>query len=297
MRQVLYILGLVVLLFGCYDEDVKPSTEPELIYGKYTLPQSDHEYDDDIVAFYEKYGTLLLYQFTTKDFGWSPTSNVAWDAAVDMVVDPDTWSSIKYDVLPADENYVGEQLKLLEDKWFNYFPDTIMVMLPQRILLCGRLDSVRTGLGYVPESAEDRMFTNVYSGYYHMAVNWGNAGVLTMTTEDRNLFKEEVCMTFLTKIVEELGVPDDFAMITSYSDDMREEAIYGEGILDYKHRNSPDDDWLDYLSLAITNTRQELEVDGGLLSYENIRQKYDIMVNFFKENYSFDIQAIGDDVE
>ena len=108
MKQLLYILGAIVLLSGCYDEDVKPSSKPELIYGKYTLPQGDHEYDDDIVAFYEKYETLLLYQFTTKDFGWSPTGNVAWDVAVDTVyVENDL--IIGYDVTPADENYVGEQ--------------------------------------------------------------------------------------------------------------------------------------------------------------------------------------------
>ena len=296
MKQILYILGAIILLSGCYDEDVKPSTEPELIYGKYSLPQGEHEYDDEIVDFYEKYETLLLYQFTTQDFGWSPTGNVAWDVAVDTVYAP--YSVItKYDVVPADENYVGEQLELLQDKWFSYLSDTLMMMLPQRILLCSQLDSVTGGLGYDPEVGSNRVSKNVYSGYYHMAVNWGNINVLTMMAEDRNLFKEEVCLTFLTKIVDELGMPDDFAMVTSYSSNILEGAIYEEGILDYDHRNSPAEDWLDYLALVIRNTEQELEAADGLLSYEKIRQKYDIMVNFFKENYDFDIQAIGNDVE
>lgn len=296
MKQLLYILGSIVLLSGCYDEDVKPSTEPELIYGKYSLPQGAHEYDDDIVAFYEKYETLLLYQFTAKDFGWSPTDNIVWDVAVDTVYAP--YEVIhKYDVAPADENYVGELLELLQDKWFTYLSDTLMMMLPQRILLCSRLDYVTGGLGYDPKGGEDRQLTNAYSGYYHMAVNWGNADVVSMTTDERNLFKEDVCITFLKKIVEDLGRPDDFAMNTSYSSNMLEDAIYEEGILDYEHRNSPEEDWLDYLELAIRNTRQELEAADGLLNYEKIRQKYDIMVNFFKENYDFDIQAIGDDVE
>lgn len=296
MKQLLYILGAIVLLSGCYDEDVKPSTEPELIYGKYTLPQGDHDYDDDIVAFYEKYGTLLLYQFTAKDFGWSPTGNVAWDVAVDTIVGDDT-GSYKHDAVPADENYVGEQLELLQDKWFSYLSDTLMRMLPQRILLCSRLDTVTMGLGRDPVDESERMRGNVYSGYYHMAVNWGNPDVLAMTAEERNSFKEDVCLTFLTKIVDELGRSDDFDMITSYNSNMLESAIYEEGILDYSHRTSPTEDWLDYLALVIKNTQQELEAEGGLLSYEKIRQKYDIMVNFFKENYDFDIQAIGNDVE
>lgn len=296
MKQLLYILGTIVLLSGCYDEDVKPSTEPELIYGKYSLPQGDHDYDEGIVDFYEKYGTLLLYRFSVKDFGWSPTDNVVWDVTVDTVYAP--YEIIrKYDVVQSDENYVGEQLELLQDKWFKYLSDTLMMMLPQRILLCSRLDSVTGGLGYDPSVGEYRQMKNAYSGYYHMAVNWGNADVMTMTTDERNLFKEDVCITFLAKIVNELGRPDDFAMITSYSDNVLEDAIHEEGLLDYEHRNSPNEDWLDYLELAIRNTQQELEAEGGLLSYEKIRQKYDIMVNFFKENYDFDIQAIGNDVE
>ena len=172
-----------------------------------------------------------------------------------------------------------------------------MMMLPQRILLCSRLDSVTGGLGYDPSVGEFRQAKNVYSGYFHIAVNWGNADVLAMTTEGRNLFKEEVCIAFLTKIADDLGRPDDFSMVTSYSNDISNDAIHEEGLLDYEHRNSPEDDWLDYLELAIRNTQQELEAEGGLLSYEKIRQKYDIMVNFFKENYDFDIQVIGDDVE
>ena len=51
MKKVLGLfLGGLLLLAGCYDEgSLNPSPEPELIYGKYTLPQGDHDYDDDIL--------------------------------------------------------------------------------------------------------------------------------------------------------------------------------------------------------------------------------------------------------
>ena len=45
MKKVLGLfLGGLLLLAGCYDEgSLNPSPEPELIYGKYTLPTTiDH---------------------------------------------------------------------------------------------------------------------------------------------------------------------------------------------------------------------------------------------------------------
>lgn len=147
MKKILCLFLGCVLFISCYDEGkIKPSEEPELIYGKYTLPQGDHDYDDDIVAFYKKYGSLLLYKFTTKDFGWSPTGNVAWDITTDTIIIPGAGS--KYDAQPADELYVSNQLELLQDKLFNYLSDTLMSCLPQKILLCSTLDLVPIGLGY-----------------------------------------------------------------------------------------------------------------------------------------------------
>ena len=63
-----------------------------------------------------------------------------------------------------------------------------------------------------------------------------------------------------------------------------------------------DEDWLDYLKLAIENSKESLEAEGGMLHASvdvngKIREKYTIMVDFLKSKYGFDIQAIGDDIE
>ena len=83
---------------------------------------------------------------------------------------------------------------------------------------------------------------------------------------------------------------------------MAEGDIYAEGILDYNNRNSVDKDWFDYIKLAIENSIEDLEAEGGVLNpavdvNNKIREKYTIMTNFFKDRYKFDIQAIGNDVE
>lgn len=300
-KFTLYLLMACIAMTACYDEgELKPSEEPELIYGKYTLPQGDHDYDDDIVKFYHDYSSLILYKFTSKDFGWFPTGNVDFDITKDTVIIPG--GGRKYDVLPANEEYVGKQLELLHDKWFGYLSDTLMLMLPQKILLCERLDWVECGLGHAPVAPSERGTVNVYSGFYHIAVNWGNEKILTMTPEERNLFKIDVCTAYLDKIRSTLGSPESFFIVTKYSDNITADKIYENGILDLNHRTSKEDDWFDYIKLAIANPISKLEGEGGVLNPAVdvnglIRQKYDIMVNFFKTVYKFDIQAIGNDVE
>ena len=300
MKEILWLFFGCVLLVSCYDEgELKPSEAPELIYGKYTLPQGTHDYDDDIVAFYKQYNSLILYKFTSKDFGWFPTGNFAWDAAVDTV--ERTGGVPKYDAQVADELYVGEQLQLLRDKLFDYLPDTLMHLLPQKLLLCSVLDAVPVGLGYNPKP-EERQALNVYSGFYHLAINWGNAKILTMTPEERNQFKMDVCVAYMDAVVGSLEKPEEFFMVSHYTEEIDEDQIYANGFLDYEHRLKLDEDWFDYLKLAIENSQESLEAEGGMLHASvdvngKIRKKYTIMVNFLKSKYNFDIQAIGDDIE
>ena len=301
MKKILGLfLGCSLLLTGCYDGgNLTPSSEPELIYGKYSLPQGEHDYDDDIVEFYKKYTSLLLYKFTSKDFGWTPTANIAWNIETDTIVIPGAPN--KYDAQPADELYVKAQLQLLEDKLFSYLSDTLMQLLPQRILLCSTLNVVPVGLGYNPKP-EERTPLNVYSGFYHIAVNWGNEKILTMTAEERNQFKIDVCTAYFGFVVSSLETPLEFFQVSNYNSDITADKIYANGILDYDNRTSLMNDWFDYIKLAIGNSLEELEAEGGLLHASvdangKIREKYMIMVNFFKTKYKLDLQAIGNDIE
>lgn len=300
MKNILCLFLECFLLLGCYDEGVIDSSkEPELIYGKYSLPQGNHDYDDNIVAFYKSYSSLLLYKFTAKDFGWFPTGNISWNEAKDTVLHGGALD--KYDAQPADELYVGEQLKLLQDKLFDYLSDTLLRCLPQKILLCSVLDKVPAGLGYSPKP-EEREKLNVFPGFYHIAVNWGNDKIMTMTAEERNQFKKDVCIAYFEAIVNSLDSPIEFFMVSNYSEDISVDDIYANGLLDHEHRTKLNDDWFDYLKLAIENSISSLEAEGGALHESidingKIRDKYTIMVNFLKSRYNFDIQAIGNDVE
>ena len=129
-----------------------------------------------------------------------------------------------------------------------------------------------------------------------------------MTAEQRNEFKVEMCKTFLRYIYPDadsgndlLGRPDLFATVSTYSND-NSSGEYANGILNSEHKNSIREDWFDYIIAIVSNSYAELTAEGGILNAEvdvngKIREKYDIMVNFFKTEHNFDIQAIGNDVE
>lgn len=304
MRLNIKILLLVIISLGtsCNEEDkVIVSDIPELIYGKYTLPQGDHEFDDEIVKFYADYHSLLLYKFSKKDFEWNVTGSILWNPVSDT-----TGGGYEYEV--ADEMYVGAQLDLLHNKCFNYFPkEWLKALLPQRILLCSKLNRVGENLSHYPTEA-DKYFQHGVQGYCHFAVNWGNADILSMTAEDRNTFKIEMCKLFLRYIFPSTGNGEDrlkrpklFETISSYTDDY-ESGNYTNGILDPNHRTSVREDWFDYLIMVISTPYSELISEGGMLSPAvdiegKIRKKYDILVNYFLEEHGFDIQQIGNDVE
>lgn len=293
---------LACINISCYDEkSITPTEAPEGIYGKYTLPQGDHAYDDGIVDFYKKHETLILYKFEDRDFWWIPTGDIRWEFYENGVD-----RTMGYEAVPADEAYVGNQLELLNQAWFKFFADsTITRIMPQKILLTSRLDLVNMGEGYPVE--EDYEPLNCYSGYDYIAVNWGNEKILTMDADAWRSFKSDVCYMFLDRATSKnmIGNSAIFRSISNYGLDFPEsdtQRLYGNGFLDYEHKNSPDKDWMGYLNAIIYHTQEELEGEGGILSSAidingRIREKYTIMIDFFKSEYNIDLQAIGNAVK
>ena len=82
------------------------------------------------------------------------------------------------------------------------------------------------------------------------------------------------------------GISSRIFMVSNYSDNISADDIYANGILNHYHRTSLENDWFDYLKLAIENSINDLEAEGGVLSESvdvngKIREKYTIMIDFF----------------
>lgn len=290
-----WLMLFVLVATGCYKENnPEPSPEPEAIYGKYTLPQGNHDYDPEISEIYKKYGTLLLYRFEDKDFWWAVSEDIRWKYQEGNGV------VSGYEAAPADENYVGQQMELIKSKFLNYFPESFLKRaLPLKILLTSYLNYVPNQDNYPTDG--DRQFRNVYWGLDYLGVNWGNEKILTMTAAERNTFKSEICYILLEnfyKKTRENAV--DFFSVSSYASGVSNTPE--NGFIDGEVGNNPDKDWLSFIKAITSTPYDDMVADGGILhpwvdTDGKIRRKYDIMTGFFKQTYQIDLQAIGNDVE
>ena len=199
----------------------------------------------------------------------------------------------------ADEEYVGEQLDLIETLFLNFYPDTTLRRcLPLKLLLCGELNW-RSVEGNVS-------LRNVYSGYDYLAFNWGNGNVLSMTNSQKNTFKYEVNNVFLTRLLDNDKIVEsaDFYEGMNYEDKVTNTNMYERGFI--KSGTKQEDDVEIYIQAILQTPYEELIAEPANNDYSNkgilhpkkdvngfIRNKYDILVNTFKENYGIDLQAIG----
>ena len=160
------LLFLSILTVSCYDEK---DLEPSNIVSSYSVPQGTHDYDDVIVDIYDQYSSCLLYKFTDKDTYWTPSGWMNGSLGEE--------GTNGYIVTPADENYVGQQVDLLQNAWFSFYSDEFLKeFLPVKIMLCSNIDSVYAEYDF------SEGFKVIYKGkgvnawynYDNICVSYGN---------------------------------------------------------------------------------------------------------------------------
>ena len=197
---LLWILGLS-LFAGCYDEDdVVPREGGEMAY---ILPQGEHDYDDEIVAYHEKYGFYPLYIFESRELYWN---NSEWVGAIDQA------GLIGED---ADTNYVRKQWEMCKSLFFQNYPDELLEKLPLKFLMCSELNNRQ----YNKRTREyDTVGIHAYSGYDYLAVNYGGQTIDTLSRRQKMYFQQELNTLFLQR---EFGngtfeIPEEFSEVCDY---------------------------------------------------------------------------------
>ena len=298
MKEVMKSIWLLLLLgslVSCSKEDaLSPTKEPE--FG-YHVPQGDHDYDIRIVDWKERCNVFILYDFDLKELYWQVTS---WN---EFVLEEGETESYTNGLVGenADENYVGQQLALVEEMFLNFYPDTLLRRcLPLKLLLCGKL-SWRAG-----SELED--FYNVYNGYDYLAFNWGNESVLAMTNEQKNTFKKDVQLAFFNRLYENgkiVPLPE-FSDGMDYHTRPTTQNMYERGLLGTDFDELLEDDYMDYVEAIVSTPYDVLtaEPESGDVTFKgilhekkdvngHILRKYTILINQFKDYYNIDLQAIG----
>ena len=301
MKLPTYILTIVylssLLVTGCRKEaKLTPTTDPEDVYNGNTLPQGNHPYDADIKQLFDKYQTLFLYKYVHHDLYYNVNDD--FSGIYDTVSDNTTKGG--YFDVPADEGYIGALLDTLKNVWLNYYPDSLLKKgLPQKVFLVDSFYFAYPGPGKPVDNYP--VMADVYSGGDYILAARGGARILNMTPEDRYAFKAQLNSAFLT-FAHKLGAvrpSTTWGAITDYAS-LNYLNYYALGaIYQDPYGNNPDKDWDSYMTAIVSNSYATLTSPGNILDPAVdvnglIRQRYDMMIAYFKTLFGVDLQAIGD---
>ena len=275
-----FYLGIICFLLGiaaCAED--KELKEIEDWKPEYSLPQGGNaDADAIIMQLYQEYRCYFLYEYTYYDFHYDITS---------------TNNSF---VLP-DPAHVKGSLEFLDRVWLRFYPKEFLKKhLPYRVLLAKELSGGK----------------DIFLGANTVALSFCSDTVLTESrklTYKRNIHKE--FWSYWIEDAEILDIPEEFFTLSDYTtkpkaatvrtlgyvkDDANDREIYKNSTTwpssntDANIEKRKMNDFWSYLYNMIYRTDADWAAD---LEYPLIKQKYDIIVNHFKEKYGLDIAAIG----
>jgi len=309
--SMILLVGLCYVVSSCnYDE--APLTASGIKSG-YTVPQGNHDYDSEIVDFYSRYGSCLLYKFTDKDTYWTPSG---WKNGVLGL--PAQGAATGYIVTAADEQYVGKQLDLLNKLWFGFYSDAFLKkFLPVKVMLCSKVQScvwgtTPQGFGVVGTDKP------AYYNYDNICVSYGSSSVNNLTLSDSLTIAQSINRCFMESMLgRSLSVPtNEFvsaASYTSLSTLTTNKACWARGIFPPSYSATPLADWKNFLFMMVSYPESYLtRVPKTTITDSNFTEtawegilnpakdtngllikRYTMVRNYFINNYGMDLQIIG----
>lgn len=301
---------------ACYDDEtIVPGTESERYF---TLPQGEHDYDETIMEYNDKYGFYILYDFKPEDVYWTGTN---WDEYLGSgnLVDRDNIGDNLF-VAPALPERAGELLDMCENLFFNHYPDSLLKRMPLEFFLCSRLCEIEQVYdATLEQTVYDSLRLNVYRNFHCLAVNGGSWEIDTMGREMKMKFQQDINTEFLTYLNEQgvVELCEEFTEVCDYRYQyLQGEALFAAGYLTGTSLvfnsvpNSKIADFAAYLKLitiplevlegepapigSTSTERSNPPLEGVFKRDVNglVRKKYDILIRYFTEKYGIDMQGL-----
>lgn len=217
-------------------------------------------------------------------------------------------------VKEADEAYVGQQLAWVEKIFLNFYPTTVLREgLPLKMILGKELTRYLSGseVGWISQN-------EVLSSYNSLIFSRGDKSIETLTPEEEVKIKSNLNAWFLSERLTSMVSFDKFYTKANYywvggsaASVPKANQCYALGLIKVPTSTilsiCQSDDLKSYLKMITGNSYEKLTAEpvngnfnntdytGILNQHPMIREKYDILVNIFKE-LGVDIQAIGNAV-
>ena len=282
MRKIYWIGLLIIACMGCAGNDEVGKIDP--LTPEYDLSQGTSLVDERIKDYYEQYRTYVLYDYT------------------DVELNYDLYYDCTF-VLPEVE-YVEVMLDLLEEIWIDLYPTEFhLKYMPQKIFLAAELQQVLT-----PDMSSPVFVLN---GEYTLALGDCSDVLLNMTAETKlnlkNELQKNLWNTWLNASVMEF--PDAFYKVSDYSrvasaDITSADYTRTRGFI----MDAYGSDWslfpsdfmtgtlseqLDLMSFVLGMITRSSESWAADLAYPLVKEKYDILHEWFLEKYDVDLVKVG----
>ncbi|HEY9551570.1 MAG TPA: hypothetical protein VIQ97_04725 [Prevotella sp.] len=325
MKQYNYLVAAcmaALLMAGCTDsgEDIGV---PLTIAEDYTLPQQGASAADNerIRQMYDKYGSYFLYDFTNKDAMWVQITGNASSGGRD------------YYTTLGNPNNVGAMLDFLTDTWLKYFPNEFLKKggIPYKVFMADSLYMQRDfGNGDIRKYVQNYMINGnslIVAGMNRIST------IDEKTKKTRKLELITALWTYyiaqkLIDIPQEFYSLSNYTVKPTMSDTIQwgyKSYYYSTADLDalrnrgfipkyspygynvyseiYMQYSETSDTWTNvsietlrnndyqyYLS-QIFNATDEQVIQ--FLKYPLVKQKWDLLLNYYKDKYGIDLRKIA----
>ena len=314
MRKIVYILfgACMMLVYSCA-KDVGIGAPLE-VEPDYFLPQNgaSQAANARIQKLYDDYGSYFIYEFTQKDFIWTPSAGTS-NSRVDTAV-------------MGNPMYVDEMLDFLDEIWIKHLPDAFKkgMGLPYRVLLADEIKQRRAGTGYPP--GMEYLYYDFRVVGKSITIAGLNETLRTMTPAEKLAKKNALITEIFTNYYRSHGIiafPEEFYAVSDYVNrptmpvhtttpatpppPENVEAYRERGFIpttlntytgrlnewltnDYAWTQARTNDLNSYITYLLQRTDAEI---APYLVYPKIKQKFDILVDHFKNEYGIDVRGIA----
>lgn len=312
--KIRFLFLMIIFFIGCYNEsDITPTEGDEKMFA---LPQGNHDYDEEIVAWRDSYGFYTLYLFHEDDMYWNNTN---WDERIA----PGLGGVLV--ARPADANYVKPALEMFKESFLELYPeDFIRDCMPLKIFLCSELWSAGFKTDYSTMTTyPDSTRIWAYRGYDFIAMNGVSQELDTMGMPMKLNFLKDINKIFMNILVEKgkLVMPEEFGKVSTYvyTDAPWGDLKFQRGFLntqtmkkDFSVEKAQGLDFGFYIQMVLSYSMAELEGEPAVLSqYSNdlylnytgvlnpkrdsnglVRKKYEIIVDYIENDLGIDLSLI-----
>ena len=296
-----------------------PIGDPVTINAGYDLPQTgaSDEANARIMDIYEKWSSYVLYDVDSTDVYWKQIAGTA------------SSGGMVYRFVEGDPQYVGDMLDYLDDIWWHYFSDEFLQSggIPFRVYLVEEYYYYRDwgSSGVSPNYYMDYYMVDdnaiIISGMSQVA----SYDEDTKRTKKRALVSE-LFQSWISRGL--LGTPEEFYTISDYTNEPDVEIVYDsetmtsafppEDIEELRTRGfipkyanpyspynelltysgqwtsgyfDPSSNDFDYYISQIFNATDETVAE--FLKYDAVATKWNIILDYYKDNYDIDLRFIA----